>query len=281
MIFWGGPSGSSALAQRLSAVELESDIAVSCRNLTKRFGDFIATDDVSFEVQKGEIFGLLGPNGAGKSTTFKMLCGLLKPSDGEAHVVGLDLRRATGAAKSRLGYMAQKFSLYGLLSVRQNLEFAAGVYGLSGVTARTRIAEMVEIFDLQPWLNEAPDALPLGLKQRLALACAVMHRPPVLFLDEPTSGVDPITRREFWTHINGLARKGVTIMVTTHFMEEAEYCDRVALLHRAKLIALDTPDALKLQAVTDNRPDPTMEDAFIHLVESAERAISSDDGEAA
>lgn len=277
----GGPSGSSALAQRLSAVELESDIAVSCRNLTKRFGDFIATDDVSFEVQKGEIFGLLGPNGAGKSTTFKMLCGLLKPSDGEAHVVGLDLRRATGAAKSRLGYMAQKFSLYGLLSVRQNLEFAAGVYGLSGVTARTRIAEMIEIFDLQPWLNEAPDALPLGLKQRLALACAVMHRPPVLFLDEPTSGVDPITRREFWTHINGLARKGVTIMVTTHFMEEAEYCDRVALLHRAKLIALDTPDALKLQAVTATRADPTMEDAFIHLVESAERAISSDDGEAA
>lgn len=277
----GGPSGSSALAQRLEAVELESDIAVSCRNLTKRFGDFIATDDVSFEVQKGEIFGLLGPNGAGKSTTFKMLCGLLKPSDGEAHVVGLDLRRATGAAKSRLGYMAQKFSLYGLLSVRQNLQFSAGVYGLSGATARARIEEMIEIFDLQPWLNEAPDSLPLGLKQRLALACAVMHRPPVLFLDEPTSGVDPITRREFWTHINGLARKGVTIMVTTHFMEEAEYCDRVALLNRAKLIALDTPDALKLQAVTDKRPDPTMEDAFIHLVESAERAISSDDGEAA
>lgn len=275
----GGPSGTSALAQRLEAVELESDIAVSCRNLTKRFGDFIATDDVSFEVQKGEIFGLLGPNGAGKSTTFKMLCGLLKPSDGEAHVVGLDLRRATGAAKSRLGYMAQKFSLYGLLSVRQNLQFSAGVYGLSGAAARARIAEMVEIFDLQPWLNEAPDALPLGLKQRLALACAVMHRPPVLFLDEPTSGVDPITRREFWTHINGLARKGVTIMVTTHFMEEAEYCDRVALLHRAKLIALDTPDALKLQAVTDNRPDPTMEDAFIHLVESAERAASKADGE--
>lgn len=276
----GGPSGTSALAQRLSPVELESDIAVSCRNLTKRFGDFIATDNVSFEVQKGEIFGLLGPNGAGKSTTFKMLCGLLKPSDGEAHVVGLDLRSATGAAKSRLGYMAQKFSLYGLLSVRQNLQFSAGVYGLSGATARARIEEMIEIFDLQPWLNEAPDELPLGLKQRLALACAVMHRPPVLFLDEPTSGVDPITRREFWTHINGLARKGVTIMVTTHFMEEAEYCDRVALLHRAKLIALDTPDALKLQAVTETRTDPTMEDAFIYLVESAERAATENAGDA-
>lgn len=266
----GGPGGTSALAERLPAVELESDIAVSCRNLTKRFGDFTATDDVSFEVRKGEIFGLLGPNGAGKSTTFKMLCGLLKPTHGEAHVVGLDLRRATGAAKARLGYMAQKFSLYGLLSVRQNLEFAAGVYGLGGEKRRERIEEMIETFDLAAWLSAAPDSLPLGHKQRLALACALMHRPPVLFLDEPTSGVDPITRREFWTHINGLSRKGVTIMVTTHFMDEAEYCDRVAMLYRARLIALDTPDALKRGAVSVARPDPTMEDAFIHLVESAD-----------
>lgn len=269
----GGPGGISALAERLPPVTLESDIAVSCRNLTKRFGNFTATDNVSFEVRKGEVFGLLGPNGAGKSTTFKMLCGLLKPTEGEAHVVGLDLRRASGAAKAQLGYMAQKFSLYGLLSVQQNLEFSAGVYGLSGANARHRIAEMIEIFDLKPWLREAPDSLPLGFKQRLALACAVMHRPPVLFLDEPTSGVDPITRREFWTHINGLARKGVTIMVTTHFMDEAEYCDRVAILNNAQLIALDTPDALKLQAVTDVRPDPTMEDAFIYLVESANSAL--------
>ncbi|HET9031968.1 MAG TPA: ATP-binding cassette domain-containing protein [Dokdonella sp.] len=268
----GGPGGTSALAERLPEVQLESDIAVSCRNLSKRFGDFTATDNVSFEVRKGEIFGLLGPNGAGKSTTFKMLCGLLKPTEGEAHVVGLDLRRATGAAKAQLGYMAQKFSLYGLLSVRQNLEFSAGVYGLEGETRRTRIEEMIETFGLQPWLSAAPDSLPLGFKQRLALACAVMHRPPVLFLDEPTSGVDPITRREFWTHINGLARKGVTIMVTTHFMDEAEYCDRVAMLFRARLIALDTPDALKRGAVSAERPDPTMEDAFIHLVESADLA---------
>jgi ABC-2 type transport system ATP-binding protein len=267
----GGPGGTSALAERLPPVELGSDIAVSCRNLTKRFGDFTATDSVSFEVHKGEIFGLLGPNGAGKSTTFKMLCGLLKPTEGEAHVVGHDLRHATGAAKSRLGYMAQKFSLYGLLSVRQNLEFSAGVYELDGGTRRERIAEMIETFDLGEWLPATPDSLPLGHKQRLALACALMHRPPVLFLDEPTSGVDPITRREFWTHINGLARKGVTIMVTTHFMDEAEYCDRVAMLSRARLIALDTPDALKRSAVSAGRPDPTMEDAFIHLVESAER----------
>jgi ABC-2 type transport system ATP-binding protein len=268
----GGPGGTSALAERLPPVRLDSNIAVSCRDLTKRFGDFTATDRVTFEVRQGEIFGLLGPNGAGKSTTFKMLCGLLKPTEGEAHVVGLDLRRATGAAKGQLGYMAQKFSLYGLLSVRQNLEFSAGVYGLEGATRRARIDEMIETFDLGRWLSAAPDALPLGYRQRLALACALMHRPPVLFLDEPTSGVDPITRREFWTHINGLARKGVTVMVTTHFMDEAEYCDRVAMLYRARLIALDTPDALKRGAATDDHPDPTMEDAFIHLVESADLA---------
>ena len=266
----GGPGGTSALAERFDAVELESDIAVSCRDLSKRFGDFTATDSVSFEVRKGEIFGLLGPNGAGKSTTFKMLCGLLKPTAGEAQVVGRDLRRATGAAKSQLGYMAQKFSLYGLLSVRQNLDFSAGVYGLQGRARRERIDEMIETFDLQPYLGTSPDALPLGYKQRLALACALMHRPPVLFLDEPTSGVDPITRREFWTHINGLARKGVTVMVTTHFMDEAEYCDRVAMMYRARLIALDAPDALKRGAVDDAHPDPTMEDAFIHLVQSAD-----------
>lgn len=265
----GGPGGTSALAEYLPPVELATDIAVSCHDLTKRFGSFTATDAVSFEVRKGEIFGLLGPNGAGKSTTFKMLCGLLKPTSGEAHVVGLDLRRANGIAKAQLGYMAQKFSLYGLLSVQQNLEFSAGVYGLDNATRRERIAEMIQIFDLRNWLSAAPGSLPLGHKQRLALACALMHRPPVLFLDEPTSGVDPITRREFWTHINGLARKGVTIMVTTHFMDEAEYCDRVAILYRSRLIALDTPDTLKNNAASSDHPDPTMEDAFIHLIETS------------
>ncbi len=268
----GGPGGTSALAEQMDPVRLDWDVAVSCKDLTKRFGDFTATDSVSFEVRRGEIFGLLGPNGAGKSTTFKMLCGLLKPTAGEAHVVGHDLRRATGAAKSQLGYMAQKFSLYGLLSVRQNLEFSAGVYGLEGALRRERIDEMIETFDLTQYLGTSPDSLPLGYKQRLALACSLMHRPPVLFLDEPTSGVDPITRREFWTHINGLARKGVTVMVTTHFMDEAEYCDRVAMMYRARLIALDTPDALKRASRSDQHPDPTMEDAFIHLVESADLA---------
>ncbi|HUH39738.1 MAG TPA: ATP-binding cassette domain-containing protein, partial [Castellaniella sp.] len=202
-------------------------------------------------------------------------CGLLRPTSGEAHVAGQDLRRATGAAKARLGYMAQKFSLYGLLSVRQNLEFSAGVYQLDKHTRRTRITEMIDTFDLGDWLSATPDSLPLGHKQRLALACSLMHRPPVLFLDEPTSGVDPITRREFWTHINGLARKGVTIMVTTHFMDEAEYCDRVALLSRAQLIALDTPDAIKRSAISAQRPDPSMEDAFIHRVEAADRTLDA------
>ena len=266
----GGPGGSSVIADLMAPVKLPGaahDIAVSCQNLTRRFGDFTATDQVSFDVRQGEIFGLLGPNGAGKSTTFKMLCGLLKPSEGAAQVVGLDLARAASAAKNQLGYMAQKFSLYGLLSVRQNLEFSAGVYGLAGANKKERIDEMIDAFELARFLDAAPNDLSLGYKQRLALACALMHRPPVLFLDEPTSGVDPITRREFWTHINGLVRKGVTIMVTTHFMDEAEYCDRVALMYRAKLIALDTPDALKQQVVRHDGHEPTMEDAFIGLIE--------------
>lgn len=266
----GGPGGASAIADKMPPVTLPSDIAVSCRALTKTFGDFTATDNVTFAVKKGEIFGLLGPNGAGKSTTFKMLCGLLRPASGEARVVGLDLRTATRDAKRQLGYMAQKFSLYDLLSVEQNLEFSAGVYGLEGSQKRERIAEMIETFQLKKYLASSPHELPLGFKQRLALACALMHRPPVLFLDEPTSGVDPITRREFWTHINGLVRKGVTIMVTTHFMDEAEYCDRVALMYDSKVIALDSPDALKRKAATSSTEEPTMEDAFIRLVQAAD-----------
>ena len=264
----GGPGGRSAIAERLGTVALDHEVAVSCRGLTKRFGDFVATDDVSFEVKRGEIFGLLGPNGAGKSTTFKMLCGLLKATAGEARVAGWDLRAAPGEVKLRLGYMAQKFSLYGLLSVRQNLEFFSGVYGLEGRLRRQRIEEMIETFALGPFLARSPDVLPLGFKQRLALACSLMHRPPVLFLDEPTSGVDPITRREFWTHINGLVRHGVTVLVTTHFMEEAEYCDRVALMFQARTIALDTPDGLKDRARSAEHPDPTMEETFIALVEA-------------
>jgi ABC-2 type transport system ATP-binding protein len=199
-----------------------------------------------------------------------MLCGLLPATAGTLRVAGFDLRRAAAPARGRIGYMAQKFSLYGLLSVRQNLEFFSGIYGLKGSARRSRIDEMIATFELDRYLDASPDTLPLGFKQRLALACAMMHRPPVLFLDEPTSGVDPITRREFWTHINGVVRKGVTVLVTTHFMDEAEYCDRVALMYRAKLIALDTPDALKASAASGEHPEPTMEDAFIALIEAAD-----------
>jgi ABC-2 type transport system ATP-binding protein len=263
----GGPGGDSAIADRMEALPVSKEVMVSCHNLSKRFGDFTATDNVSFDVPQGEILGLLGPNGAGKSTTFKMLCGLLKPSAGTATVAGLDLRRSGANAKMQLGYMAQKFSLYGLMTVTQNLNFFAGVYGLSGGARRKRIEEMIEVFELTPYLDTSPDEIPLGFKQRLALACALMHGPKVLFLDEPTSGVDPLTRREFWTHITGLVSKGVTVMVTTHFMDEAEYCDRVALVNRGQLIALDTPDALKASAASIDMPEPTMEAAFIRLVE--------------
>ncbi len=262
----GNPGGASVLAQRMAPIAASAAEPVSCRALTKRFGAFTATEDVTFTVRRGEIFGLLGPNGAGKSTTFKMLCGLLRPDSGEAHVTGLALSSAASEAKSRLGYMAQKFSLYGLLSVGQNLDFYAGVYGLDGALRKERVAEMIETFHLGDLLRRSPEQLPLGFKQRLALACALMHRPAVLFLDEPTSGVDPLTRREFWTHINGLVGKGVTVLVTTHFMDEAEYCDRVALMYQSRVIALDTPDALKRRSASGACSEPTMEDAFIALI---------------
>lgn len=262
----GNPSGRSTIAEQMTPVPATRQVMVECRRLTKRFGAFTATDQVSFAVGQGEIFGLLGPNGAGKSTTFRMLCGLLRPTAGQAEVAGLALRGSGSQAKLQLGYMAQKFSLYGSISVRQNLELFSGVYGLSGKLRRRRMAEMIEVFHLRAFLDESPEQLPLGYKQRLALACALMHRPRVLFLDEPTSGVDPITRREFWTHITGLVGKGVTVLVTTHFMDEAEYCDRVALVNRAQMIALDSPDALKARVARPDRPEPSMEDAFVELV---------------
>jgi len=272
----GGPGGRSKLADATRARPTgDGRPVIEARGLTKKFGDFTAAADITFEVPRGEIFGLLGPNGAGKSTTFKMLCGLLKPTLGEGRVAGFDLRRDGAEARNRLGYMAQKFSLYGDLSVAQNLAFFAGVYGLSGGLKRERMALMTEIFDLGPHASLSSKDLPLGLKQRLALACAVMHEPEALFLDEPTSGVDPITRREFWAHINGLVEKGVTVLVTTHFMDEAEYCDRISLIDRGRSIALGTPDALKAQVATPENPDPTMEDAFIRLVQGAnERAAA-------
>jgi ABC-2 type transport system ATP-binding protein len=262
----GGPGGDSVLAQRLRPVAADHETVVEAVALTKRFGSFSATDHVNFAVKRGEIFGLLGPNGAGKSTTFRMMCGLLTPTSGTARVMGLDLKTSASEARQRLGYMAQKFSLYTNLTIEQNLKFFSGAYGLRGARQKSVMAEMVEVFKLQPFLGTTPDTLPLGFKQRLALACAVMHEPAILFLDEPTSGVDPVTRREFWTHINGVVEKGVTVMVTTHFMDEAEYCDRIALVFRGKIIAAGSPDQLKEQVVTGDNPDPSMEDAFISLV---------------
>ncbi len=265
-ILGGGPGGESVLAEHVAPVRGARDTVVEAFELTKKFGDFTAADRVSFAVQRGEIFGLLGPNGAGKSTTFRMLCGLLTPTAGTARVMGLDLEHSPSQARQHLGYMAQKFSLYGNLTVRQNLNFFSGAYGLRGARRREVVDGMVGVFKLEPFLKTNPDTLPLGFKQRLALACALMHQPDILFLDEPTSGVDPVTRREFWTHINGLVEKGVTIVVTTHFMDEAEYCDRIALVFRGRIIAAGTPDQLKAQTVSAELPDPSMEDAFIELV---------------
>jgi len=240
---------------------------VRAGTLTRRFGEFVAADRVSFEVHAGEIYGLLGPNGAGKSTTFRMLCGLLKPTSGDASVAGVNLLHAASRARSRLGYMAQKFSLYGDLSVAQNLDYFADIYGLTRAAKRERVQAMIDMFELGPHLQANASLLPLGFKQRLALACATLHAPAVLFLDEPTSGVDPLMRREFWHHIGALTTHGVAVVITTHFMEEAEYCDRIGLIWRGRKIAEGTPDELKASVRTAARPEPTLEDAFIALIE--------------
>ncbi len=263
----GAGASESPLGAILHTVEGSTEeTVIEARSLTKKFGDFAATDHVDFAVKRGEIFGLLGPNGAGKSTTFKMMCGLLVPTDGQALVLNLDLKVSSGKARQHLGYMAQKFSLYGNLTVEQNLRFFSGVYGLRGRAQNDKITRMSEAFGLKAIAHHATDDLPLGFKQRLALACSLMHEPDILFLDEPTSGVDPLTRREFWLHINSMVEKGVTVMVTTHFMDEAEYCDRIGLVYRGKLIASGTPDDLKAQSADADNPDPTMEHAFITLI---------------
>ncbi|MEH8138794.1 ATP-binding cassette domain-containing protein [Gallibacterium anatis] len=269
----GGPGGNSALAAQIEAKQDDGKPVIDAKGLTKKFGDFVAVKDNTFSIKRGEIFGLLGPNGAGKSTTFKMMCGLLQPTAGECFVTGLNLRYATSQARSRIGYMAQRFSLYGNLDVLQNLRFFAGLYGVTGKVQRERIEMMIDIFDFKPYLKMNAGDLPLGFKQRLSLACAVIHQPDILFLDEPTSGVDPITRREFWLHINAMVGKGVTVMVTTHFMDEAEYCDRIGLIYHGENIATGTPDELKQQAVQlAGLQAPTLEDAFIALVQAKDQA---------
>lgn len=263
----GCPKGESKLAKSAPEMHPKREFMITTHDLTKKFGDFTAADKINLQIKPKEVFGLLGPNGAGKTTTFKMLCGLLPPTSGTATVEGVDLLTAPAKAREHIGYMAQKFSLYGGLSVLQNLKFFAGVYHADDKV----IDEMIEIFNFKPFLDLSAGLLPLGYKQRLALACALMHRPEVIFLDEPTSGVDPITRREFWGHINGLVEKGITVMVTTHFMDEAEYCDRIGLIYQSKLITVGTPDELKEKARTKENPNPTLEDAFIHLIETYDK----------
>lgn len=259
--------GRSRIAENIKPIVPTSEFSVEADDLTKKFGSFTAADDISFSIRPHEIYGLLGPNGAGKSTTFKMLCGLLKPTEGIAYLNGRNIQTASGRIRGELGYMSQKFSLYGTLSVDENLQYFAGIYGLWGDKKQEKIKEMIEVFDLHSYVKSVVNELPLGFKQRLALACALMHEPSVLFLDEPTSGVDPLTRREFWNHINGLVLKGVTILVTTHFMEEAEYCDRIALIYQSKMIKSGDPEAIKAAVATKEHPDPTLEEAFIALIE--------------
>jgi ABC-2 type transport system ATP-binding protein len=214
-------------------------------SLVKRFGDFVAVDHIDLAVRKGEVFGFLGPNGAGKSTTIRMLCGLLKPTSGHAEVAGFDVSKKPEAVRQNIGYMSQKFSLYNDLTVIENLRLFAGLYSVPAKILKERIEWALTMADLKGQENLITGTLPGGWKQRLSLGCAVLHKPPVIFLDEPTSGVDPITRRQFWDLIQAMAEEGVTVFVTTHYMEEAEYCNRLALIFRGKIVALGTPSELK------------------------------------
>ena len=224
---------------------MKGDSSVIIDSLVKRFGDFVAVDHISLQTQKGEIFGFLGPNGAGKSTTIRMLCGLLKPTSGRALVAGYDVAKEPEAVRQNIGYMSQKFSLYNDLKVIENLRLFAGLYTVPSQILKERIEWSLEMANLKGRENLITGTLPGGWKQRLALGCAVLHEPPIIFLDEPTSGVDPISRRQFWEFIHHTANQGVTVFVTTHYMEEAEYCNRLALIFRGKVVALGTPSELK------------------------------------
>jgi ABC-2 type transport system ATP-binding protein len=224
---------------------MNAERSVIIDNLVKRFGDFVAVDHISLETRKGEIFGFLGPNGAGKSTTIRMLCGLLTPTSGKALVAGYDVAKKPEAVRQNIGYMSQKFSLYNDLKVIENLRLFAGLYTVPPQNIKERVDWSLEMANLKGQENLITGTLPGGWKQRLALGCAVLHKPPIIFLDEPTSGVDPISRRHFWELIHHMASEGVTVFVTTHYMEEAEYCNRLALIFRGKMVALGTPSELK------------------------------------
>lgn len=245
----------------------DDEAVIHVRDLVRRFGDFTAVASTSFDVRRGEIFGLLGPNGAGKTTTFRMLCGLLPATSGTLEVAGVNLRRARAQARRRIGYVAQKFSLYANLTVRENLEFFGGAYGLRGTILRERVKAIIGQFDLDP--AAVSGELPHGYKQRLAMAAGLVHEPEILFLDEPTSGIDPLARRSFWRKITALSQAGVTVVVTTHFMEEAEYCDRIAIQDAGRMLALGTPQQVREQA---GGGDIDMDAAFIAIVEQGRAA---------
>jgi len=243
-----------------------TDVAVDIRELTRRFGALTAVSRLTLAVQRGEVFGLLGPNGSGKTTTIRMLCGLLEPSEGDATVAGVDVRAAPERVKTQIGYMSQRFGLYEDLTVRENLEFYGGIYGLSGAAQRERTDQVVAFLGIGARLGQLAGELSGGWKQRLALGCALLHRPPVLFLDEPTAGVDPAARRNFWRAIHELAQGGTTVLVTTHYMDEAQRCDRLGMMSLGHLIALGTPAQVAQQV-----GGKTLEDAFIILQEKDER----------
>lgn len=246
---------------------MKENFAISVRELTKRFNDFTAVNAITFDVKQGEIFGFLGANGAGKTTAMRMLCGLSFPTSGQAMVAGYDLYQDAEKIKKSIGYMSQKFSLYEDLTIRENIRFYGGIYGLSDHEIKTKTETLVHQLHLEEQLNKLVKSLPLGWKQKLSFSVAMMHQPKIVFLDEPTGGVDPVTRREFWTLIYEAASKGTTVFVTTHYMDEAEYCDRVSIMVDGRIDALDTPLELKRKFNA-----PSMEEVFVQLARKAKRA---------
>jgi ABC-2 type transport system ATP-binding protein len=250
-----------------------NDAAIVIDDLVKKFGDFVAVDHVSLEVGKGEVFGFLGPNGAGKSTTIRILCGLLSPTSGRASVGGFDVARDPESIRRNIGYMSQKFSLYDDLTVEENINFFSGVYGVPANLRDERKEYVLRMAGITQRRDSMTRLLSGGWKQRLALGCAILHDPPILFLDEPTSGVDPIARRRFWDLIYQLSEAGRSIIVSTHYMEEAEYCHRLALMYRGRVIALGSPQSLKdeLRQRAPENTDPSMEDVFVAMIEAADR----------
>lgn len=239
---------------------MSGNLSIEVKNLTKKFGNFTAVDSISFEVKKGEIFGFLGANGAGKTTAIKMLCGILKATSGEASVAGFDIFKQTEKLKKYIGYMSQRFSLYEDLSITENLRFYGGIYGLSSKIIKERSQDIIKKLNFADIAKRKVASLPLGWRQKLAFSLAMMHQPQIVFLDEPTGGVDPIVRRQFWNMIYEAANKGITIFVTTHYMDEAEYCDRVSIMVDGRIEALDTPNQLKQQFQSE-----TMDEVFIKL----------------